>query len=85
MGTINYMTGDIITLGLNLDTIEIEEDEIDAMVEEEGYEREDAIETWKEIYEKDIKALCNKWFFSLSHTFNIINLLLYVINRDWFH
>lgn len=61
MGTINYRTGDIITLGLNLDTIEIEEDEITEMVEEEGYEREDAIETWKEICEKDMKALCNKW------------------------
>jgi hypothetical protein len=61
MGTINYMTGDIITLGLNLDTIEIEEDEINEMVEEEGYEREDAIEVWKELYEKDIKALCNEW------------------------
>ena len=61
MGTINYMTGDIITLGLNLDTIEIEEDEINEMIEDEGYEREDAIETWKEIYQKDIKALCHKW------------------------
>ena len=61
MGTINYMTGDIITLGLNLDTIELEEDEINEMVEDEGYEREDAIETWKEIYEKDIKAICQKY------------------------
>ena len=61
MGTINYMTGDIITLGLNLDTIEIEEDEIIDMVENEGYERDDAIEVWKEIYEKDIRAICNRY------------------------
>ena len=39
MGTINYRTGDIITLGLNLNTIEIEEDEINEMIEDEGYDR----------------------------------------------
>ena len=60
MGTINYETGDIITLGLNLDTIEIEEDEISEMVDNEGYERDDAIEVWKELYEKDIRAICNR-------------------------
>lgn len=61
MGTINYKTGDIITLGLNLDTIEIEKDEVNEMVDEEGYEFDDAVETWKEIYEEDIKTLCHKW------------------------
>ena len=61
MGTINYMTGDIITLGLNRDTIEIEKDEVNEMVDEEGYEFDDAVDTWKEIYEEDIKALCHKW------------------------
>jgi len=61
MGTINYMTGDIITLGFNSDTVELEKDEINEMVDEEGYEREDAIEVWKELYEKDIRVICNRY------------------------
>ena len=43
MGTINYETGDIITLGLNMD-FEIDEEYYNELVEDMGYTEEEARE-----------------------------------------
>lgn len=60
MGTINYQSGNIITLGLNMD-YEIDNDAINELMEiNDGLTREDAEKFEREQYENDAQELSQK-------------------------